>query len=130
MRTPVVIPRWVLTLKYGLFVLLGAVVWWASAPSVDDVTPDWYTPTWGICLAAAASAAFVGSLRVQWEMPIERWAVSLLASLMFVYALAPISLVIAGNADRASFSVVALVISILPTARAVQLLRRTGGPHA
>ena len=50
LRTPLTVPRYVLTVKYALFVVLGFAVGTASAPSsFQEITPDWYTPIWGSC---------------------------------------------------------------------------------
>lgn len=127
-RSPIVIPRWVLILKYALFVLMGLSVWWASAPAVDALTPDWYTPVWALGVTLSATVAVIGSARERWES-LERLAAVALASLLIVYAVSPIVLVLEGDADRAAFSVVALVVCLMPAARAVQLIKRTGIRH-
>ena len=127
-REPIIIPRWVLTVKYAVFILLGVTVFIASSPAVDEVTPDWLTPIWGIGISVSAVIALVGSLTQRLEV-LERWACAVLASLFLVFALAPIVLVIQGDEDRAMYSVIALGFALLPIARAAQLLSRTGMQH-
>jgi FtsH-binding integral membrane protein len=126
LRTPLTVPRYVLTVKYALFIALGAAVGTASAPSsFEAITPDWYTPIWGALLALSALLALIGSLRESREA-LERWSVSAVASLLIGYAFAPIVLVLAGDSDRLAYSVVALTVAMVPVARAIQLLKRTG----
>lgn len=126
LRAPLTVPRYVLTVKYAMFALLGIAVGTATAPtSFDAITPDWYTPVWGVALTASALVSVVASLKEERE-PIERWSVSLIACLLIGYAFAPIALVLGGDTDRLAYSVVALTVAMVPTARAIQLLKRTG----
>ena len=127
LREPVTIPRWVLLVKYGFFTLLGAAVLWASSPAVDEVSPDWLTPIWGVAISIAAAIACVGSLSERLER-IELGAVTLLAALFVVFAVAPIVLVIEGDADRAVYSVIAAAFSVLLILRSGQLFIEVGRP--
>lgn len=128
LREPITIPRWLLTIKYTLFVFVGVTVLWASSPSVDEVSPNWLTPVWAGGITLTATIALVGSLAERFE-PLERWSCAVLASLFIVFAVAPISLVLQGDADRAVYSVIALGFACIPTFRTAQLLRRTGMTH-
>jgi len=123
MQVPIYIPRWVLTVKYALFIVLGLAVLWTTAPSLQVVTGDPYTQGWSGCVIVAATCALVGSTQKKLER-LEKWSAAGLACLFIVYALSPIILVLQGDADRAAYSVVALIVSLLPTARALQLLNR------
>lgn len=120
MRTPILIPRWVLAIKYGLFILLGVAIWRTTSPSFVQVVGDWYTTAWSWCLIAGAVVALLGSLREKTEK-IERIGASALACLLLAYAVAPLNLVLRGDPDRTAFSVVALIVSLLPLARSLQL---------
>ena len=124
-RQPLIIPRWILMLKYLCFIGLGGAVWSASSPSLDLTTGDGYTALWGIIVICSATLCFVGSMadRLEW---MERWAVLLLSALLLGFAAAPIQLVLAGDHDRLAYSVIALTLSLLPTARAVMLIGRVG----
>lgn len=125
-RTPLTVPRYVLTVKYALFIALGIAVGTASTPSsFEALTPDWYTPIWGAALSIAAFLALLGGLKESRE-PLERWSVSTVACLLIGYATAPIALVLAGDTNRLAYSIVALTVALAPAARAIQLLRRTG----
>lgn len=126
LRTPLTVPRYVLTVKYALFIALGVAVGTASAPSsFREITPDWYTPIWGVLLSLSALLALLGSLKEPGEA-LERWAASAVSCLLIGYAFAPIALVLEGDTDRLAYSVVALTVAMVPTARAIQLLKLTG----
>ena len=127
-RSPIVIPRWVLTLKYFLFVCVGVTVYVASSPSLDITTWAGYTPFWSIALMTSGLLSMIGSTSPQLEV-LERWSVLVLTALLVGYAFAPVSLVLAGDADRASYSVIAICLSLLPGSRAAMLIHRTGKPH-
>lgn len=125
----VVIPRWLLTVKYAFLTLLGVVVIFASQPTIEELTDSaTWTTGWGYGIALFAAACLVGSLsaRKPYER-IERVASVGLMSLFIVYALAPIVLVITRfDLGRASLSVVALALTTVPFARMLTLLRSTG----
>jgi len=125
LREPIPVPRWLFTTKYAIFILVGVAVVWASSPAVDEISPDWLTPIWGMGIIASAAFALVGSLRERFE-PLERVAVVVLAALFVVFAIAPVVLVLQGDRDRTLYSVIALGFSLLPILRSVQLLRTTG----
>lgn len=128
MRMPIEIPRWVLTLKYILFVFIGVTVFVTSSPSLDITTWDGYTPFWSIAVIVSSFASMVGSLSPTFEV-LERWSVVTLSSLLIGYAAAPLKLVLEGDTDRAAYSVLALTLAVLPTARAAMLIHRTGRVH-
>lgn len=125
---PLVLPRWVLQVKYFGFIVFGAAVTWASSPTVEVVLGS-ETAVWAMAVSLSAIVCFWASFRESRE-PVERWSVVILASLMLVYALSPIAYVLAGDADRAAFSVIAFLLGGLPTARALMLLRWVGVPAA
>lgn len=127
LHEPITIPRWALVVKYAFFVLLGMAVLWASSPAVDEVSPDWLTPIWGLGISTTAAAALVGSLTPRLEK-IEMIGVTLLAALFVVFAIAPVVLVIQGDADRAVYSVIAAAFSVLTILRSLQLFREGGRP--
>lgn len=118
MKAPIQIPRWVLAVKYALFTLLGAAVYATDPPSFESAYDAWYTPIWALLVCVAGVLAFAGSFA---SAGIEKWGATALFVLMGVYAFAPIMLVIAGDMDRLAYSVIAVTLSLLPYARAVQL---------
>jgi hypothetical protein len=125
---PIVIPRWVLVLKYACFIILGAVIFAASSPSLVHLAGDFWTGLFGLCIAAAAAGALIGSTHPRLEA-LERWCVLALSGLLLGYAIAPVSLVLAGDLDRATYSTIAVTLSLLPASRAWMLIRRTGLNH-
>ncbi len=127
-REPVIIPRYILMVKYLCFVGVGVAVYVASSPSLDLTTGAGYTGLWGITVGLSSIGCLVGSMDVRLET-VERWAVLVLAALLIGYACAPLQLVLSGDTNRLAYSTLAVTLAILPTARAVQLIRRVGA-HA
>jgi hypothetical protein len=125
----IVIPRWVLVIKYCAFILIGVTVVITTSPSLNLTTASGYTPVWGGMLIGSAIICVVGSLRGLLE-PIERWGVLMLSALLLGYAFAPLSLVFHGDTDKAVYSSIALTLCILPAVRAIQLIRQSGVQHA
>lgn len=122
LKATVVIPRPSLTFKYLFFVILGVVVSIATAPSLDAVTSEGYTFFWGLCLAAAAALATVGSFTGRtWIL--EAVACTAIVCLMVVYAVSPIVLILQGDWDRLAYSVIAVGFMTLPTSRLWRLIR-------
>lgn len=122
---PIVIPRWMLTVEYGLFAALGVAVALTTQPTLEAITDDTYTAAWALGITSSAVAAGIGSLSHQLES-LERWAGVALSSLLIVYALSPIVFILGGDFDRLSYSVVALIATVVPAARTFALLRTTG----
>lgn len=124
---PIVIPRWVLAVKYLTYILIGAAVSAATAPSLEAVTSEWYSTIWGVCVAACGLVALLGSVHP------TRWVVEAvgcggIVSFMAVYAVSPIIMIIDGDTDRLAYSVLAVAFAVIPAGRLWQLLR--GGVNA
>lgn len=123
---PIILPGWMLTAKYLGFMLLGLTVYLATSPSLTETAGAWLSPVWGLLVIATGGFGAYGSLRERNE-PVERWACAALAILLWVYAVSPVLIIITElDWDRATYSVTALLLSGLPIARAIYLLRRTG----
>jgi len=125
---PITIPRWVLIAKYVCFLILGVVIFAASSPSLEHIAGDFWTALFGVCIAVAAVGALVGSVHARLEV-LERWSVLALSGLLLGYAIAPVTLVLAGDLDRATYSTIAVTLSLLPASRAWMLIRRSGLQH-
>lgn len=124
---PIILSRWVLTIKYALLVLLGLAVAVATAPSLDEaVSSESYSSAWGTGLALAGTVALIGSTSKAREKA-EKIGATVLFALLTVYAISPILLVLQGDMDRLAYSVVAVTISVAPGARLIQLIR--GSAH-
>lgn len=121
LRQPITIPRWLLTAKYFVFVLVGMAVLNTNPPALTSIYETPVTAIWAICLIVVSIVAFVGSLRTVWEHGLEKWGATLIFVLMAVYAFAPIALVLNGDPDRLAYSTIAILVSLLPYARSVQL---------
>lgn len=115
-----------LTAKYVGFMVLGLTVILATSPSLFETAGEWSSPAWGALVIIAGAWGAVGSTSEHRE-PIERWACTGLALLLWVYAISPVLIIITElDWDRATYSMTALLLSGLPIARAIYLLRRTG----
>lgn len=127
-RDPIVVPRWMLTVKYIGFVILGGVSSIAGAPSLERTTWNGYVAGWSLILMTVSLVAALGSTRRSWEA-LEKWFGLCVASLMTAYAASAVYLAFTDGADailRWAFAVVLTMVTLLPWVRAVSLLRRTG----
>lgn len=122
------IPRGVLSAKYIVFVALGLSVYVAASPSVNDISPDWFTPIWGLCIAAPALVAAFATFSEKWET-LEFWALAVLVPCLVAYPIAGITAVLEGDKDRLAFSIIAIVVCILPGWRLWMLVRELGKKH-
>jgi len=127
LRQTIHIPRWLLTLIYALSVPLAAAIIWATSPTLEEITRpiEWLTPVWAAVMGISGALSALGSLRATWEV-LERWASFALSLLLVFYAFSPLWLVLQGDADRAVYSMTALMIVVMPWWRTLGLLRRTG----
>lgn len=125
---PIVIPRWVLVAKYACFAALGMVIFADSSPSMQHVSGDFWTSLFGVCITITALGALIGSIHARLEL-LERWSVLALSGLLLGYAIAPVSLVLGGDLDKATYSTIAVTLSLIPASRAWMLIRRTGLQH-
>ncbi len=119
------VPRWVLTAVYLPVIVVGLFVWLASSPTFDLTVPEGFQAFWGIALSATALVATISSIRERFEV-VERWAVMIMSSLLIGFACAPLQLVFGGDWDRATYSTIAIALSVIPTYRATSLIIRTG----
>jgi hypothetical protein len=127
-QEPIIVPRWLLVLQYAFFMLLGVAIAVATHSTFSEVSPGSYTEVWAMGITASAAVAFIGSFHERWEA-VERWAALTLCSLLIGYAIAPIELLLQGDSTRTAYSVLALMISLLPSTRVALLIKRTGLPH-
>ena len=128
MLTPenaVLLPRWLLTVLYGLFALLGSAVFYGHAPAFVIVTSHLYASVWAIAIVVVSVVCLVTSLRREWE-PVEAWAVAALTCLLTAYVVAPVTLALQGDQNRAAFSVAVIIVALPPAWRAFSLLRKVG----
>lgn len=118
---PIYIPRWVLTVKYALFAVLGVFAIILGLPTLDLTTFDGYTGIWGVWVTLTSIVAGFGSLSRTLE-PYERWGSTALVSFLIVYTIFAFAL------GRGTGAFIVLIITLLPGFRSVHLLTRTGLP--
>lgn len=125
-REPIVVPRWMLTLKYLAFVILGTLSVIGGIPSISEATFTTFTTYWSGGLVVSAAIATVASFRRAWES-LEKWSVLLVSGFLLTWVVAAIVRA-AGEGDlgrmAGAFSV--LVITMLPVARTIDLMGRAG----
>lgn len=120
--SPVSFPRWMLSLKYLLFVILGLTGLTAGLPTLSIATPAWYEHVWGLGLVLSAGVATVSSLQPKWEC-VERWAAVGVVGLLASYWFSAFILFLSGDSGRGSFSVLLFIVTMLPLVRASSLFR-------
>lgn len=114
LREPIVIPRWVLTVKYAFFLILAAATGVRGLVTLDLTTPAGYTPIWCIAVAGGALIALPASVVSAWEHA-EKWAAAWIAGWLSVVA---VNAMFTGSG--AGWLFVALV-TCLPAGRAIYL---------
>jgi hypothetical protein len=122
-RNPIIVPRWLLTVKYLGFVILGILTLIGGIPSLQLFTFDGYTTFWAIAVITVGVGAAVGTFRGSWE-GYEKWAVVILTGLLMTWSVAAIiRSVFEGDIERLAGSWAVFMLSMLPAARAIGLLR-------
>lgn len=122
-KDPIHVPRWMLTLKYVAFAILGILSFIGGIPSLTLATFDTYTAYWSIGLVVCALIAAVLSFRKAWE-PREKWFALIVAGLLMSWAVAAIwRASVEGDITRVAGAFAVLVISFLPAVRAFGLLQ-------
>jgi len=112
-----------LVVMYSGFVGLGVVSAVAGIPSLDLTTPDGYVTPYALAIAVCAVVALVGSTAEARERTELTGALPLFC-LLTAYAGAAGLRSLEGNLGTAAFSIVVLMITLVPAARGISLLRR------
>jgi hypothetical protein len=121
MNSPIVIPRWVLTAKYAIFVILGALTFVRGLVTLDLTTPASYQPFWAGAVALGAVVALVGSIDPRGEK-VEQWAAAWIAGWLSFLAVQAFFI-----STGAGWLFIAMV-TLLPVGRAFMLFSRRK-PH-
>lgn len=112
---PIAVPRWALSLKYALFIVVGLVAFIVGVPTLDITTFYGYTPVWSGFVAIGGILAFIGSLRPSWGI-FEAVGASIVVAFLVVLIAA---LVVHGSL---SVAILLLVVCIIPAVRAAFLV--------
>jgi hypothetical protein len=126
-----ILPRWMLSAKYGFFVTLGILAAIAGIPTFDLTTFFGYTSIWSTGIVLSASLAFYASLSVARERHLEKWSAVALVALFGSYTVAAwIATLAEFGSDKALgrviFCWILMGVTMLPSVRAWDLLRRYG----
>jgi hypothetical protein len=130
-RSPIYVPRWILTATYLGFVVLGVLAIIFGSPTLNVLNPHGYTLIWGVIATIGASIAAWGSMSDRREA-IERWGNLIFVLDLIFYCLNALVLVLGDHEDatqRAVFTGIVLMLTALPLGRGVYLLTRTGVKH-
>lgn len=127
-KTPIFVPRPVLTLKYIGFVILGIFSALAGGiESINRATFEDYTFFWSYAVIAVSFVATVSSFREGWERHLEKWSALLLFGLLSSWSVAAVIRAFAeGDLNRVTGAFAILLLSMLPGTRAFGLLRKWG----
>lgn len=115
-QEPIIIPRWLLVTVYGLFIVLGIVAAFAGLPTLNLATPSGYVTPYAVAIAVVAALSIVGSSRADWAR-YEMVGALLLASLLTAVTLSALSFFVMGDLNRGAFSIVLIILNVLPAAR-------------
>ena len=126
----IIIPRWLLVIKYGFFFIVGITILATSTPSFQAAIneSDVINFVFGTGIAASSISCLVGCVNQKLE-PAERYGLLLLVSLLLGFAVAPFLLVLDGLINHLVFSEIALLVSLLPLARFLGLAKGSGVKH-
>lgn len=124
--TYLIIPRWALTLFYGLLSLLGAVAVINGIPTLDFTTGPTYVVVWAFLLFLASGTCGAASIHDS-RKTAEKWAGIFLVGLLSIYLIsAVVVLLLHPSAGRGVAVILVLIISILPALRVTALILGKG----
>lgn len=126
-RAPLVIGRSVLTAKYVMFVILGALGLYAGNVSLDQVGFAGFTPVWAWGLVISGAVSAFASIDEAHE-PLEKWAGLLLTGWMASWSFGALIRVIATGDGSLTGSFALFMLTLVPAARVLRLFRRSGLP--
>lgn len=124
-RAPLVIGRSVLTAKYVMFVVLGALGLYAGNVSLDQIGFAGYTPLWAWGLIVSGGVSAAASIDESHEF-IERWSGLLLTGWMASWSVGALIRVFATGEGSLTGSFALLMLTLVPAARVLRLFRRSG----
>lgn len=125
-RDPIHVPRWMLTLKYFAFVILGVLAVIGGIPTLNSLTFDAFTTGWSGGLVIAAAIAAVASFQKHWE-GLEKWAALVVTALLVTWAIAAMVRAVGeGDVGRMAGAFSILVMSMLPAVRVLGLMKTAG----
>ena len=125
-KDPILVPRWLITLKYLAFAILGALSVIGGIPTLALATFESFTTYWSAGLIVAAVIAAVASLERRWEEA-EKWSGLVVFALLASWSVAAIWRAASeGDVDRMAGAFAVLIISGLPGARVLGLMRGAG----
>lgn len=126
MKSPILVPRWMLTTKYVFFAVLGLLSAIGGIETLNILTFEGYTTYWSALLVPAAMIAAWGSMSEDRDR-VEKWGAVVVTALLGSWSIAAIIRAVAeGDLGRSAGALTVLIMTLLPATRAVWLLRRAG----
>jgi len=126
---PIIVPRWMLIIKYSLFAILGLILARSGSPSIEQQTGNTSLLTYGLLISAASLIAVVGCVTIEWVEMIGTLGLWILL-LVYVGAVAGRAV---DNLGVQAISIVVLTVSMLPAFRGfailIRVIRRRVRPH-
>lgn len=123
-------PKWLLTIKYTFFFVLGLLSSiFGASQSLNVLTFEGYTTFWSFGLTAVSAVAAVASFRTKWEQTWEKWPAVILTGLLLTWAAAAtLRAINEGDPGRIQGAFAIAGLAMLPGTRAFGLLRKSGRP--
>lgn len=122
-KTPIFVPRWMLSAKYAGFIVMGILFLLWGNTTLTLATFDLYTILWACGVIATATLSLPGSIHERFES-VERWSALILGGLILTWSAAAIWRAFAeGDFSRIPGAWAVLLVGMFPMARSFGLLR-------
>lgn len=124
-KTPIFVPRWMLSAKYSGFIIMGILfLLWGNA-TLQLATFDLYTTFWACGVIATAALCLPGSVHDKFES-LEKWCALILGGLIMSWSVAAIWRAFAESEfSRIPGAWAVFLVGMFPLARGFGLLRVT-----
>lgn len=122
-KTPIFVPRWMLSAKYLGFIVMGILFLLWGNVTLQLATFDLYTKFWAVGLILSAGISLPWSIHDKFEH-YERWSALILAGLILTWSVAAIWRAFTeGDFSRIPGAWAVFMVGMFPMARAFGLLR-------
>lgn len=122
-KTPIFVPRWMLSAKYAGFIVLGTLFLLWGNVTLSLATFDGYTTFWAIAVLISSVLCLPGSIDDRFE-DLEKWSALVLSGFIASWAVAAgVVAVSMEELNRIPGAWAILLVGMFPAARAFGLLR-------
>lgn len=124
-KTPIFVPRWMLSAKYLGFIVMGLLFLLWGNVTLQLATFDLYTTFWACGVIATAALCLPGSVHDKFES-LEKWCALILGGLIMSWSVAAIWRAFAESEfSRIPGAWAVFLVGMFPLARGFGLLRGT-----